>query len=345
MTPIKSFSFQPLTGLTLTKFSSLQDGLEQPASGLSPNPVMLGEMGRTANQVVVFFTHLFDNEIGCRFEKLKSDIGGIAELFILSQAGSSIPDRYLDRTHFFDYDGLRSAAKEVIGEQLLPGNVHLVALDFFRNHPGFDYYWFIEYDVVFSGSWMTLFRAVQNDGADLLAAHIRGVADEPRWPWWETLDLPGCPLPQSEWIRAFFPVYRISSEGLQAIDKHVKLGWTGHFEGLVPCAIRSESLSISDLGGAGSWTPKERRHRFYSSFSWDNGGTLTAGTLRHRPPQGRLRLRRDTIFHPVKAVSSNRAGGAVQYAKRLYHLSIRCLVSLRYNSLFFWTALRDKETR
>lgn len=300
--------------------------------------------GQAVNQVVAFFTHLFDDEIESRYLKLKSDLEGVAEVLIFSQAGTRIPERYRDRTYFFDYEGIRSAAKRVIGDQLLPGNVHLVELDFYRNHPGFDYYWFIEFDVVFSGNWATLFRAVRDDRADLLAGHVRGFQQERKWPWWETLDLPGCPLSQAEWVRAFFPVYRISTAGFQAVDKWVKRGWTGHFEGLIPCAIRSESLSISDLGGTGPWTPRERRHRFYSSFSWDGGGTLAAGTLRHRPPQGSLRLRRDTIFHPVKAISRERNRGPVQYARDLYHLAIRGLVSLRFNGLFFLATLRTKAT-
>lgn len=330
----------------MAKLSRLEDEQQRQASGASPMPDVIGNQRPTINQAVVFFTHLFNDEIERRYQKLKSDLLGLAEIFILSQAGSRIPPEHLGRTHFFDYGAIRSTAKRVIGDQLLPGNVHLVELDFYKNHPGFDYYWFIEFDVVFSGDWATLFRAVHGDRADLLAAHVRGFQEERRWPWWETLDLPGCPLPQAEWVRAFFPVYRISSKGLQAVDKYVKLGWTGHFEGLMPCAIRSESLSISDLGGAGRWTPKERRHRFYSSFSWDGGGTLAAGTLRHRPRQGLLRLRHDTIFHPVKDVVYNVASGVeIGYLKRLYDTTIRCLVSLRYNLSFYWAVLRSKDVR
>ncbi len=322
------------------------NGHERRSGAAQPGAAMPANRASAINQAVAFFTHLFDDEIERRYLKLRADLAGLAEVFIFSQGGSRIPDRYRDRTYFFDYDAIRSRAARVIGDQLLPGNVHLVELDFYKNHPGFDYYWFIEFDVEFSGDWATLFRAVRDDRADLLAAHVRGFHEEPRWPWWETLDLPGCTLPRAEWVRAFFPVYRMSSAGFRAIDKCVRLGWTGHFEGLVPCAIRSESLSISDLGGAGQWTPKERRHRFYSSLSYDGGGTLAAGTLRHRPPQGRLRLRPDTIFHPVKAAPPlNRGGGVVRYVKDLGHAAIRCVASLHFNWLHFWTGLGTRETR
>jgi hypothetical protein len=304
----------------------------------------LGDRSRVGIEAVVFFTHLFDHSIELRYRKLKSDSGELAQIFILAPLGTSIPDQYSDETYFFDYDRMRSGAARVIGDQLIPGNVHLVALDFYRNHPGFDYYWFIEYDVVFTGNWATLLGAVQNDRADLLAAHIRSPAEEPGWPWWETLELPGCPLPQSDWLRAFFPVYRISREGLRAVDERVKLGWSGHFEGLIPCAIRTASLSISDLGGAGTWTPKDRRYRFYSSFSSTAGVSLNAGTHRHRPPHYFPRLRRNTIFHPVKVGSSEWKNGIVQFLKRhrVHELPVRCGVSLYYNLLSLWPVFRKK---
>jgi hypothetical protein len=292
-------------------------------------------------EAVVFFTHLFDHTIEARYRKLKSDLGKLAQVFILAPLGTSIPHEYSDETHFFDYDRLRSGAARVNGDKIIPGNEHLAELDFYRHHSEFDYYWFIEYDVVFTGNWATLLGAVQNDHADLLAAHVRCLAEEPEWPWWETLDLPGCPLPRSDWLRAFVPIYRISRAGLQAVDEHVKLGWSGHFEGLIPCVIRTASLSISDLGGAGKWTPKDRRYRLYSSFSSTAGVSLNAGTHRHRPPHYFPLLRRNTIFHPVKVGASDWENGVVQFMirHRLHEIPLRCAVSLYYGLLSFGRSL------
>jgi hypothetical protein len=311
----------------------------------STERLALGDRSRASVEAVLFFTHEFDQAIEIRYRKLKLDLGERAKLFILAPLGSPIPQDYSDGTYFFDYGRLRSEAKRVIGDQLLPGNVHLVALDFYRHHPGFDYYWFIEYDVVFTGSWATLMDAVANDRADLLAGHVRNLAEEPGWPWWKTLDLPGCTLPRSSWVRAFFPVYRISREGLRVVEEYVRLGWSGHFEGLVPCAICSASLTIADLGGAGKWTPRDRRHRFYSSYSSDAGASLNAGTLRHRPPHYLPRFRRNTIFHPVKAGHSSRESGVIQFLRNqhLRELLVRCAASLYYNLLSLWSVLRKDE--
>jgi hypothetical protein len=256
---------------------------------------------RSSRQAVIFFTYLFDRSVQLLYRKLKTDLNGLADIFILAQHGTSIPDEHLGEVHFFNYERLRSMAAKVIGDKITPGNQHLAQLDFYGNHPGFDFYWFIEYDVVFTGNWATLLNEVQNDRADFLAAHIRSHAEEPLWPWWKTLDLPGCPLPKFEWLRSFVPVCRISRRGLRALDEHVKLGWSGHYEALIPCVIRSSSLAVADLGGAGKWTPRHRRHRFYSSYSL-SGESMLAGTHRHRPPHYLPRLRRNTIFHPVKSL-------------------------------------------
>ena len=276
---------------------------------------------------VAFLTHLFDEEIESRYRKLKSDLSRVASVFILAPLGTSVPSKYSEEAYLFDYAQLRLEASCVIGQDLLPGNVHLVALDFFSHHRDFEYYWFIEYDVVFSGNWATLFAGVLDDPADLLAAHVRSLAEEPRWPWWSTLHFPDTALPQPLWLRAFFPVYRISRGGLRAVSERVKLGWSGHFEALIPCAIASATLSISDLGGSGTRTPAERRHLFYSSFSSNAGESLNAGTLRHRPAHIFPLLRSNTIYHPIKARSGD---GLLNFLRQqhLRELPMRICISL-----------------
>jgi hypothetical protein len=206
-------------------------------------------MSMAPQQACAFFTHIFDRSIERRYQKLKADLQGRVQSFILAQVDTPVSYDFLTEVHFFDYQLLRAGAARVIGDRMSPGNLHLVALDFYRKHPGFEYYWFIEYDVVFTGHWAVLIDAVREDSADLLAGHIRILQQEPDWSWWETLNLPGCSLPRSDWLRGFFPIYRISRRGLQVLNDHVKMGWSGHFEGLIPSVMRSASLSIGDLGG------------------------------------------------------------------------------------------------
>lgn len=265
-------------------------------------------------QAVAFFTHMFDPLVARRYRKLKKDVGSRARTFILAQTGVAIPRRLLPETHFFDFARLRGMAAATIGNRVVPGNVHLGALDFYNHHGDFDFYWFVEYDVVFTGDWSVLMKAVRNDPADLLAAHIRTYAQEPDWPWWKSLDLPGCTLGKEERIRSFLPIYRISRAALEAVKHRVAQGWIGHYEGLVPCAMESASLSIADFGGAGHWTPKDRHNMFYESYSSQGGMFLEKGTHRHRPSHMLPLLRKNTLFHPVKHDS---VPGSTQWLKRI----------------------------
>ena len=247
---------------------------------------------------VCFITHTFDPELERRYAKLKNDVSGRAQVFLIAEKGAPIPEALAAETHIFEFSRLRTRPARVIGDRLVPGNVHLAFLDFYDHHPGFDRYWFIEFDVVFTGDWKTLFDAVEDDGSDLVAGYVRSYEDERDWFWWPFMDFPGYGN-KSEWMRAFFPLCRISRQGLDAVSRRVKDRWTGHHEGLIPTALREAGLTVSDLGGDGPQTPENRRHRFYVSVS-SNEGEMLLGTLRAAPPHFMPFLSRDTIFHPVK---------------------------------------------
>jgi len=294
---------------------------------------------KSPQQALAFFTHIYNSQIERRYRKLTIELGERVHPFILAEVGTPIPKNRLGETHFFDFNRLRSGVN-TFGDRVIPGNEHLVALDFYRNYPGFEYYWFIEYDVVFSGNWAVLLDAVRNDSSDLLAGHIRSLPEEPKWVWWDSLNIPDGALPRSSWLRAFCPVYRISRQGLKAVEDCVRAGWTGHFEALIPTAIRSASLSISDIGGDGARTPGERRHRFYSSRSFNAGASHRAGTLRHRPTHA-FRLRRNAIFHPVKPSSWTSQDKTLNVSS-VQGALLRCLVSSHYNLLCLWSLFDRK---
>ncbi len=246
---------------------------------------------------VCFITHSFSPELRRRFETLRRQAPAGAEVRILAQKGSGIPDELLPITSFFEFARLRERAVRVIGDRLVPGNVHLAFLHFRDAEPGFDEYWFIEYDVVFNGDWRTLFDETAGDRADLIASEIRAESDAPGWYWWPTLDFPGrAPGPL---VRAFFPLCRISGRALDVVARRVKDRWSGHQEGLITTALIDEGLAVSDIGGDGPWTPASRRHRFYVGVSTSDSEMLL-GTFRCAPPHFLPPLIPDALYHPVK---------------------------------------------
>src|ERR1051325_6551755 len=80
------------------------------------------------------------------------------------------------------------------------GHPDLVTLHFFRNDRDFDYYWSVEYDVRFTGSWRRFFSAFDGNCADFLTTSLRTAATDPRWSHWKTLRAPqsGSPIELGE---------------------------------------------------------------------------------------------------------------------------------------------------
>jgi hypothetical protein len=238
-----------------------------------------------------FFTHLGDAETISRYRKLKADLAGRAETSIVAEMGTPVPEDLLAETVFFDFAQLAARVPNILGSKLVPGNCHLPMLAFFRARPGFDHYWHVEYDVVFTGGWQTLLEAWRDDASDLVAPHLRTRREEPDWPWWTSLHAPTEAM-DTGLIRAFLPVYRISRRALERLEVAVREGWSGHFEALVPTLLQAASLQLADLGEG----------RFYTSASSPDGD-LRQGTLRHRPFHAPPLQGRDLLYHPVKPES------------------------------------------
>ena len=248
--------------------------------------------------VVVFLAHVFDEETECRFWKLYRECSDVCGVIVLAEAGSWIPRTIVPFTRFFDFDILRHTAESVIGEKIVPGNAHLREIHFCHRHPNYRFYWFIEYDVVYTGHWGKFISSFADDQSDLLASHVRTIADDRYWYWRQTISTGADNLPENKWLLAFLPIHRISHAGLGAIAGKVREGWVGHFECLMPTALAHCGLQISDIGGSGAWTPKNRIRRHY--LDWRNAQwSACGGTLQFRPPI-RLRLIKNMLYHPCK---------------------------------------------
>src|SRR5262249_8970545 len=157
--------------------------------------------------------------------------------YVVAERGTAIPAEHLPQCHFFDFAVLRRRVQVVIGDAITPGNCHLRALSFFEMFPDYEQYWFVEYDVFYDGEWGAFFASFDDERADLLGAHVRTLASDPRWYWSATF-APGRDLVGTEArLITFLPISRMSRAALQAVGRAVERGWTGHFEILVPTAV------------------------------------------------------------------------------------------------------------
>jgi len=96
----------------------------------------------------------------------------------------------------------------------------------------FDFAWFIEGDVYFSGEWFEFVHMHANDRRDLLVPELHQNENgfPNNWLHWESCDV----ATVDNHSRAFIPVHRISKKLATTIFQHLISGGHGHHECLVP---------------------------------------------------------------------------------------------------------------
>jgi hypothetical protein len=243
--------------------------------------------------VVLFLSHSPSSKIVREFQKIYCASKERADSFLLfhDKSGFPRPQTQLPVKTFTDSQ-LSQLNFKMLGRKIVPGNAHFPLLYFFSQFPDYDFYWLIEYDVRFSGSWKYFFSKSNDSDADFLACQIRTFQNDPDWFWWFSLEHPAKNLPLGQRVRSFNPVYRISKKALHYLcDCHAD-GWSGHFEVLAASMFFNAGFRIADFGGIGEFVEKNKRNQSYIDGE--------KGTIRWRPAFSRVGLRRNKLYHPVK---------------------------------------------
>lgn len=187
-------------------------------------------------------------------------------------------------------------------EHILPGSTHLAVIEFFLHHPTYDFYWFIEYDVDYTGDWKKFFSYFgQDTNSDLLAPHIRCITEEPLWYWWMHSSRQISKFPQR--LRAFLPIYRMSARmvhGLQDSLRHTQL--RAHHEESIPTIAKANGMILRDFGGHGRYVHPCDVNAHYIEGLDNKAGRMLNGSFRYRPeisPHTEI-IPQDTLIHPVK---------------------------------------------
>ncbi len=260
-----------------------------------------------ARTVVVLQTHHLNRQLLRMFNSLVVGLPDYEACVLMHQPpGRPKPPELLGVPHHFvttpelkdpGYEGKLSGPNWSLWQG---GHTDLIALHFFRTHPTYDHYWFIEYDVRFSGSWPYLFTAFQASNADFLGSSIRRASDDVGWMHWPTLHPPESvgALPAHDRLCSFMPILRISRRGLEAIDRAYRVGWTGHCEATWPTILNRAGYTLEDFGGDGEFVRPENRNRFYTNTPAD--ANLAPGSLVFRPARWLPGRGRNKLWHPVK---------------------------------------------
>ena len=184
--------------------------------------------------VVLLSTHIVNEYVIQKYRKLNSDLNKKYNIILLLNLDEgcewNVPD---DISCFItNSENINNLGYNPITNTLLPGSCHFPVLRFFIDNPEYHHYWFIEYDVEFTGKWDVLMNDCDTnlDGYDFLSCHIERFDETNKdWGWWHHCNDSGYPL--TECIKGFNP-----NRSLEKVSCHFLM-----------TAIRKIALYMLDL--------------------------------------------------------------------------------------------------
>ena len=204
-------------------------------------------------QAIFFLTNRIDNYVTRKISEFMELENENMDFFLLyhSQDGE-IPQEFnfVKNVFVFSSDLLYSMGYVPISDNIVIGNCHFPFLKCYLDNNIYDYFWLIEDDVVFSGSWKTFFDNYIKIDADFLTADVRGYEEDKDWMWWDSIRVPE-QFNQSNLLASFNPICRISNKAFEVVNQRLKEGWRGHTEVIIPTILKESGLTIKDMKEVG----------------------------------------------------------------------------------------------
>lgn len=242
-------------------------------------------------QAVLYLTTKSNEWTLSSFHALAQSLQGKADVyFAYHQQGDVLPVslQNIENLFVFTSDVLNELGYTPIEKgKLVPGSNHFPLLKFFKENQCYDYYWLVEDDVRFSGEWKDFFGSFASCTSDFLSSVIETKAENPTWYWWTSLKTGNEVIAEEKLLKSFNPIYRLSSQALVCIDAHLRIGWMGHYEVLLPTLLYNKGFLLEDFGGEGTFVRPENNAKFYDDTSMRIAPVL-------------LDDRKNYLFHPVK---------------------------------------------
>lgn len=242
-------------------------------------------------QAVLYLTNKSNEWTLSAFHALGQSLQGMADVyFAYHQQGDVLPVslQNIENLFVFTSDVLNELGYTPIEKgKLVPGSNHFPLLKFFKENQCYDYYWLVEDDVRFSGDWKDFFDSFASSTSDFLSSVIETKAENPTWYWWTSLKTGNEVIAEEKLLKSFNPIYRLSSQALACIDAHLRIGWMGHYEVLLPTLLYNKGFLLEDFGGEGTFVRPENNAKFYDDTSMRIAPVLPDD-------------RKNYLFHPVK---------------------------------------------
>lgn len=256
-------------------------------------------------QVVLLATHIVNDFVIAKYRRMRKelDVGNYDVILLVNKYDDSDYSVPKDVICFYtDCDSLNDLCYDPIEETLLPGSCHFPVLRFFLDNKRYSHYWFVEYDVEFTGEWNMLMNDCNENLSDydFLSCHIErfDAKKNGNWTWWYRsnhlgLDLRNC-------VKGFNPICRYSSRALAYLDLFQKAGNSAHSEVLITTSLYQAGFKIGDFGGQGEFVPESYKDKYYIS----NPHACNDGTVRYRPvyktEDSVSTSLKNKLYHPIK---------------------------------------------
>jgi hypothetical protein len=234
--------------------------------------------GRTA---AVFLTHERGRRILRHYDRLKREAG--IDTFLHFDEPNSRWDC-----------AVRIGEMNRLGRSISSGFTDLAFVPALSSREGFDYVWYVEFDVDFAGAWGDFFALTKESKADFLATTIQTKDGSPDWIHWKWFECPP-EVRKTDYRRCFCPIMRCSTRMLATYMREVGSGrWRGHTEALLPTIALHNGLIVEDMHQWGVYTNSP------------DDPMLSPGTMVWRPHWPRYfhedptYFERGRLYHPVK---------------------------------------------
>lgn len=251
--------------------------------------------------VILFSSHIVNNETINRYLKIREGIPqNIKIVWCLNKREGEVYTLPKDIEVFeFTKEDFQYLPYTVFSEDIW-FNANLIMMLFYLQNPRYDFYWFIEYDVIFTGSWDLLFCAFADTKSDLISSHVERYSNaNTSWQWWDVIELKDKVIPIENRLKSFNPVYRLSHRALSFLHECLSKGNAGYYEVLMPTILYDGGFTLEDFGGTGDFVKPGNRNRFYIQGTYTN-----YGTMRYFPNYSREEINAlgtaNKLFHPIK---------------------------------------------
>jgi hypothetical protein len=207
----------------------------------------------------------------------------------------SLCAEFSEITRELQYPG--KIAQSKISNSFYPGCQDLILMWFFRKYPSFDFYWFVEYDVNYTGHWNDFFKDFITNDSSMLATTIFRYDFRPSWNHWKDLKVAPS-INKKNYIRALCCIARYSRTAFLCLNREYQKGYSGHFECLIPTLLQACNLTIEDFGGDGEFVKQSNINKYYFNNPKIMGllpGSFTAVKNSFNPE-----LHPPLLQHPVK---------------------------------------------